>query len=210
MTSNVVAWIRASEEARSNRAKEQEAHRANLASELHNTFVLQEQRRANRAREREEQRSNRARESENFRSNTAQERLSSDRNVLTARQNTIRQHEMLTQASTTRRGQDIQRVTEQERIGSQRWRNYQDILLGQRQLTNTYALEQQKIASNEMLKRQEVAQRANQAWMQYQLGQQQIQRDYNLKFLDIGTNLISKHGATAFKKVWNAATMLGY
>lgn len=210
MTSNVVAWIRANEEARSNRAREAETHRANLVLEQHNRNVLQEQSRANRANEAEAQRSNRARESESRRSAMAQERLSSDRNVLQSRQNTISLQRMLTDASTTRRGQDIQRQTAGEQVAAQRWRNQQDILLGQRRLTNEYSLTQQQIESQERLESREITQRAEQAWLNYQLGQDQINAQYNLKLLETGAKFLDKYGATAFKKAWNAATMLGY
>lgn len=75
MTANQIAYQRVLEEIRSNKAREEETRRANMALEAIRQAELSEAQRHNRESEAEMQRSNLARELENNRHNTATESL---------------------------------------------------------------------------------------------------------------------------------------
>lgn len=77
MTANQIAYQRVLEETRSNKAKEEEAKRANLAIEALRRAELEEAQRHNLVAESETSRSNLAREIETNRHNVAQEGLTS-------------------------------------------------------------------------------------------------------------------------------------
>jgi len=225
MTSNVVAWIRADEEARSNKARERETHRANLISEQHNREVLQHQRnvlqhernvlaenaRHNLATEREATRSHREQEFEARRSAYAQERLRSEENRIKAAGQRLSYQQSLLQSAATKYTADQRLLGTYSQVGAQRWMNQQSVALDTKRLAQNLLIEQAKIESSERMKSQEIAQRATQAQLQYQLGQERISSEYKKILLQTGAQMLTKVNVFDMaKKGYNAWQLLGY